>query len=110
MCSNSIFLPLAELYGARRSFSNLVVVLSKLKLKVRIVQPPSETPHSERIAQDIETCESGLTYVEKPHEKDGSTFIPLGGLRGVVFWIKDGHFSLGFQTGRTSGLAGNSNH
>ena len=51
-----------------------------------------------------------LTYhVENPHKKDGTTFRALRGLRGVEFGIKEGHFSLGFQTGRTSGLAENSN-
>ena len=42
-----------------------------------ITQGPSETAKNCCYAQDIKTCESGLMYVEKPHEKDGSTFRPL---------------------------------
>ena len=61
------------------------------------IQGPSETAKNCRYAQDIKTCESGLTYVEQPHEKDGSTFRPLGGLRGVGFGIKDGHFTVDFR-------------
>ena len=33
----------------------------------------------------------------KSHEKDGSTFRPLRGLRGVRFGIKDGHFTVDFR-------------
>ena len=52
-------------------------------------QGPSETAKNSRYPQDIKTCESDLTYVEKPQKKDGSTFRPLRGLRSIGFGIKD---------------------
>ena len=66
-------------------------------LTLQPTQPPSETPLSPRYAQNIETWESGQTYEEKPHKKDGTTFRPLRGLRGVGFAIKDGHFTVDFR-------------
>ena len=69
-----------------------------MKIGISILtRAPRKHPKTVALTKIKKTCEIGLTYVEKPHKKDGSTFRPLGGLRGVGFGIKDGHFTVDFR-------------
>ena len=65
-------------------------------------QPPSESPHRKQALasryQNLGNSQEGWSHFQSPWRS-----------QGVVFGIKEGHYSLGFQAGRTSGLAENSN-